>query len=187
MSIDLVELWKHGRCVASPHYVEGHKAGSSHWQRINRSARIGRTRVTTDVGRWLRSLPATPAPGFSFTPASDEAMTRVSDDLVSYGMLAGPTRVADAGVPDSPVAGTPEKSRRDARESDALRRAYRDWVTGRAYMDRAGRNYRVRNSRTGRSRIAPWSALIKARFPDSMDFHHAALDWRRARADRKAG
>lgn len=62
--------------------------------------------------------------------------------------------------------------------------AFRDWLSGRAYLDNAG-NYRLRpdGRATGSSRhVAPWNKAIKRIYPENAAFHRTAEAWRAERA-----
>jgi len=63
--------------------------------------------------------------------------------------------------------------------------AFKDWISGEAYLDNSG-NYRLRDrSRglSGRGQIAPWNKAVKRRFRNNEEFHNAAtatkqkMDW----------
>jgi hypothetical protein len=60
---------------------------------------------------------------------------------------------------------------------DVLRRAFCMWVVGRARLDSSGRDFYVRNRRTGKDDRAPWSAIVRTAYPRMEDFETAAREW----------
>jgi hypothetical protein len=67
-------------------------------------------------------------------------------------------------------------------EDELLKQAFRDWLGGEAYLDRAGKNYRLRTKGTPTSRgadrgVAPWNRLVKRLYPDNQKFHDAAKEY----------
>jgi hypothetical protein len=60
---------------------------------------------------------------------------------------------------------------------DVLRRAFCMWIVGRAHLDSSGRDFYVRNRRTGTDDRAPWSTIVRTAYPSQEDFETAARDW----------
>jgi hypothetical protein len=66
--------------------------------------------------------------------------------------------------------------------SAAIRQAFADWTSNRAYLDN-GRNYRVREepatpTHRPSGKIAPWNREVKRLFADCGEFHRAAQEWK---------
>ena len=57
--------------------------------------------------------------------------------------------------------------------SAAVRTAFQEWLSKRAYLDSGG-NYRVR---VDKRRIAPWNKEVKRVFPSVQEFHRAAVQY----------
>src|SRR5690606_2607819 len=66
-----------------------------------------------------------------------------------------------------------------ARRGNAIRRAYRDYLTGRAVWRRG--SFAVRHVRSWRLTPAPWNDVVLEQFSTPEEFFHAAFDWNRAR------
>jgi hypothetical protein len=86
--------------------------------------------------------------------------------MVNQRTKVAPRAVSVAGMPITET-------------SDAIRQAFRDWNTRRAYIDNGG-NYRVRPepatpTHRPSGKIAPWNKEVKRRFASCSEFHAAAV------------